>query len=65
VTGRTIHAEIQRVQLGLARHLMAATDMPLRQVAAESGFRYLQHMTTLFHRHTGQTPGEYRKRSCD
>jgi len=39
--------------------------MPLKQVAAAAGFRYLQHMTTLFRRHTGQTPGEYRKRSCD
>jgi len=65
VTGRTIHAEIQRVQLGRARQLLAATDMPLKQVATEAGFRYLQHMTTLFRRHTGQTPGEYRKRSCE
>ena len=63
VTGRTIHAEIQRVQIDRARQLVAATDLPLKQVAAEAGFRYLQHMTTTFRRHTGQAPGEYRKRS--
>ena len=62
-TGRTIHAEIQRVQIERARQLAATTDLPLRQVAVAAGFRYLQHMTTVFRLHTGQTPGEYRKRS--
>ena len=32
--GRTIHAEIQRVQIDRARQLMAATDLPLNRVAA-------------------------------
>jgi LacI family transcriptional regulator len=63
VVGRTIHAEIQRVQIERARQLATTTDLPLKQVALDAGFRYLQHMTTLFRRHTGQTPGEYRKRS--
>jgi LacI family transcriptional regulator len=65
MTGRTIHVEIQRVQFGLARQLVAATDMSLKQVAVKAGFRYLQHMTTIFRRHTSQTPGEYRKHSRD
>ena len=63
VMGRTIHAEIQRIQVERARQLVAATNLPLKQVAVESGFAYIQHMTTIFRRHTGQTPGEYRKRS--
>jgi LacI family transcriptional regulator len=63
VTGRTIHAEIQRVQIERARQLVTATNLSLKQVAVEAGFRYLQHMTTLFRFHLGQTPGEYRKRS--
>jgi LacI family transcriptional regulator len=63
VTGRTLHSEIQRVQIERARQLATTTDLPLRQVAVESGFRYLQHMTTLFRLRLGQTPGEYRKRS--
>jgi LacI family transcriptional regulator len=61
--GRTIHAEIQRVQIEQVRQLMAATDLPLNQVAAKSGFRYLQQMITAFRHHTGQTPGEYRLQS--
>ncbi len=63
VTGRTIHTEIQRVQIERARQLVTATDLSLKQVATEVGFRYLQHMTTLFRLHVGQTPSEYRKRS--
>jgi AraC-like DNA-binding protein len=56
-------AEIQRVQIGHVRQLMAATDLPLNRVAVQSGFRYLQQMIAAFRRHTGQTPGEYRIRS--
>jgi LacI family transcriptional regulator len=63
VMGRSIHAEIQRVQVERARQLVAATSLPLKQVAAEAGFAYVQHMTTIFRRATGQTPGQYRKRS--
>ncbi len=63
VMGRTIHAEIQRIQVERARQLVATTNLPLKQVAVESGFAYIQHMTTIFRRYTGQTPGEYRKRS--
>ncbi len=63
VMGRTIHAEIQRVQVERARQLVAATSLPLKEVAAEAGFAYVQHMTTIFRRATGQTPGQYRKRS--
>ena len=62
-TGRTIHAEIVRAQIERARQLLATTDLPLRQVAVAAGFRYRQHMTKVFGLQTGQTPGEYRKRS--
>jgi LacI family transcriptional regulator len=63
VIGRTIHAEIQRVQIDRARQLIAATGLPLNQVTRQAGFHYLQHLITIFRRHTGLTPGEYRVRS--
>jgi LacI family transcriptional regulator len=63
VTGRTIHAEIQRVQIDRARQLVVTTDLPLNQVARQAGFDYLQHLITIFRRHTGLTPGEYRVRA--
>jgi LacI family transcriptional regulator len=61
--GRTLHAEIQRVQIECARRLVATTELPLKEVAAAAGFSYVQHMTTLFRQHTGQTPAQYRKHS--
>lgn len=59
--GRTIHAEIQRVQIERARHLVATTNLPLKEVAAATGFAYVQHLTTVFRTVTGRTPGQYRR----
>jgi LacI family transcriptional regulator len=61
VTGRTIHAEIQRVRLERAKQLIADTDLPLKQVAMQAGFQYVQYLTTLFHRSVGQTPARFRR----
>jgi LacI family transcriptional regulator len=59
--GRTIHAELQRLRLDRAKQLLADTDLPLKQVATQTGFRYIQYLTRVFRQHVGQTPGEYRK----
>jgi LacI family transcriptional regulator len=61
VTGRTMHDEIQRLQINCARSLLATTDLPLKQVAAMAGFAHIHYMTTIFHQQTGWTPAEYRK----
>lgn len=63
VMGRTIHAEIQRVQLEHAKQLVTASSLPLKQVATRSGFKHTEYMITLFRQQFGQTPAEYRKRS--
>ena len=56
--GRTIHAEIDRVRIERARTLLAETDLPLKQVAARAGFKYIQYMSTLFRRRLDQTPAD-------
>jgi LacI family transcriptional regulator len=61
VMGRTIHGEIQRVQIEQARRLIATTDLPLKQIATMAGFIHVYYMTTVFRRHTGWTPADYRK----
>lgn len=63
VMGRTLHAEIQRVQIERARRLVATTDLPLKQVATAAGFVHVNYLTTVFRRHTGWTPAEYRRRA--
>jgi LacI family transcriptional regulator len=60
-TGRSVHAEIQRVQLERAKQLIADTDLPLKQVALQAGFQYVQYLTRLFRRRVGQTPAEFRR----
>ena len=59
--GYSVHSAIRRVQLETARKLISNTNLPLKQVAADVGFRSVQHMTTLFGRNFRQSPGEYRK----
>jgi LacI family transcriptional regulator len=62
--GRTIHAEIQRVQVDRAKQLLAGTSLLVKQIAKRCGFRYAEYMTAVFHRHTGQSPIEYRQHSA-
>jgi len=61
VLGYTIRTAIRRTQLERARRLIFETDMPLKQVAAETGFKSVQHMTTVFRQGFGQTPASYRQ----
>jgi LacI family transcriptional regulator len=61
VLGRTIHAEVQRLRLDRAKQLLVDTDLPLKQIALQTGFCYIQYLTRVFRQHVGQTPGEYRK----
>lgn len=62
VTGRTVLAEIQRVRIERAKHLLLTSDLSLKQVAARTGFCSMQYLTSVFHQHVGETPSEYRRR---
>jgi LacI family transcriptional regulator len=64
VMGRTIHAEIERVRLNRAKDLITGTSLPLKQIAVQAGFKYVQYMTKLFRQRLGQTPAEFRNRGC-
>lgn len=61
IVGHTMGTEIQRVRIHLAQELLSETELPIKQVAHRAGFRYVEYMTRLFTRMTGQTPAEYRK----
>ena len=60
--GRTIHAEIQRVQVEQARQLLMHTDLLIKQIAVRCGFKYVPYLTRVFRQHVGLSPGEYRRR---
>ena len=60
VLGRTIHQEIQRVQLDRVKELLVASPMPIKQIAREGGFSCVQYLTRVFRSATGETPARYR-----
>jgi LacI family transcriptional regulator len=61
VLGFTVRSAIRRSQLESVRRLILETEMPLKQVAAASGFKSVQHMTSVFTGAIGQTPAKYRR----
>ena len=52
--------EIDRVRLDRIKELMAATDLPLSEIAYRSGFDHFESMHRLFKAKVGTTPSEYR-----
>ena len=61
VLGRTIYQEIQRVQVERIKELLATTDMPIKQIARQTGFKYVQHMSRVFTQFAEETPARYRR----
>jgi LacI family transcriptional regulator len=60
--GYTVYRAIRKVQLEETRRMVFETPLPLKQVAATTGFRSVQHMTTIFGKAFGHPPGAYRRR---
>jgi LacI family transcriptional regulator len=59
--GYTIYKAVQEAQLQQVRRLVTETKLPLKEVAATTGFRSVQHMTNVLRRVCGYTPGACRK----
>jgi LacI family transcriptional regulator len=59
--GRSVYEVIRRIQLERARALVSETNMALKEIAASTRFRSVQHMTTIFGESFGQTPASFRK----
>lgn len=59
--GLTPHGYLDRRRLESARHFVVRSDVPLKQVAHELGFRHASHFTKWFRRHTGAAPSAFRQ----
>jgi AraC family transcriptional regulator len=55
------HAYVMQKRIERAKSQLARRNIPLKVVAASSGFSDQSHMTRLFRRLLGVTPAEYRK----
>ncbi|WP_343613060.1 AraC family transcriptional regulator [Novosphingobium sp.] len=60
-TGKPPYQFVIEKRVERARELLAADDMPIAQVAAAAGFSHQEHLTRVFGRQTGMTPGAYRR----
>lgn len=59
--GRSIHDEIQRVQLERIQHLLTSTNLNVTEAARQAGFLNIRYLTKVFRDATGMTPTEYRR----
>jgi AraC family transcriptional regulator len=57
------HEYITRVRMERAKQLLAASQLPLRQVATSVGYQTQAHFTGVFHKRVGVTPRTYRVKS--
>ena len=60
-TGRTISQEISRMRIERAKRLMMESDLSLKELSAELGYRNADHFYKSFLRAEGQTPSSFRK----
>jgi len=61
-TGMSPHAYLLRERVKAASTLLAATDTPIAQIAARTGFARTSHFAVAFRSATGMTATEFRQR---
>jgi AraC family transcriptional regulator len=59
-TGLPPHRYLLRRRLERAKRLLSASDLPIAAIALDCGFCHQEHLTRVFRRHCGATPGAYR-----
>jgi AraC family transcriptional regulator len=56
----TIGEYLRRLRVEAACRALAADEAPLAEIALAAGFAHQSHLSRVFKRHTGLTPGRYR-----
>jgi LacI family transcriptional regulator len=59
--GHSLHEEIHRTRMATLRKMVAATDRPFTEIAAQCGFRSVNHLCKLFKEAFGCTMGDMRR----
>ncbi|OXB16940.1 helix-turn-helix domain-containing protein [Flavobacterium reichenbachii] len=62
-TGKTGSQLIAEKTLGVAKSLIKDSRLSVKEIAYILGFSYISYFNIFFKKHTGQTPGSYRKKS--
>ena len=58
---RSVHQELERLRLHRVKEFLLHTDLPVVDIAAQTGFAHAQHLNNVFKRATGQTPIRFRR----
>ncbi|MEL7444243.1 MAG: helix-turn-helix transcriptional regulator [Pseudomonadota bacterium] len=64
-TGQTAYQYVLERRIARARQMLESREDPLAQIAYDVGFSSQAHMTDVFKKRIGITPGEYRKQRRD
>lgn len=59
-TGHSLHAYYINMKISLARWLLERTEIPLGNIARDTGFSSGGHLSRVFRQYTGMTPGQWR-----
>jgi LacI family transcriptional regulator len=65
VVGRTIHSEIRRSHIRLAKDLLDGTNLSITEVARRTGFNHDSRFRVAFKKETGMCPRVFRKHRRD
>jgi AraC family transcriptional regulator len=60
-TGQTLHQYVTSRRLAKAQALIAATDLPLHQIAAQAGFSDQSHLSNAYRKAYGCAPSAVRR----
>jgi len=61
VLGRSVHGEITRLRIERAKRLLVERSDPIKRAALDAGFSSTEHLSKVFRRHVGTSPGDYRR----
>lgn len=63
IVGHSVHEEMDRVKKKRICQLLRASDHTLAEIAAETGYYSVSHLSRAFQKTFGLWPGQYRKRA--
>ncbi len=63
--GRSMHEMILQVRLERAKLLLAETDLSLAEIAERTSLHYAEYLHSVFRKHFGVTPGQYRRETAE
>lgn len=65
VSGHSISEYIKKLRMNKAKELMAYTELTLKEIASEIGFKNIHHFHRVFKQTEGISPGQWKRREIE